>query len=124
MVRQYRHGADMITLEFPAGLVEPGEDPAAAAARELLEETGFRADRITPLGSMRPNPAFMNNRCYSFLAEGLTRVGETALDDLEELDAVTVGAADLDQRMGTGELVNALTCVALALYRGRPAGDA
>ncbi len=45
MIRQYRHGAERVTLEIPGGLVDPGEDPAEAALRECLEETGYRARR-------------------------------------------------------------------------------
>ena len=124
MVRQYRHGAAIITTEFPAGLVEPGEDPAHAAARELEEETGYRAGRLTPLGRVSPNPAFMNNWCSTFLAEDLTRVGDLALDELEELDVLQVSAADLSGRIGTGELVNSLTLVAHYLYQRHRAGEA
>jgi ADP-ribose pyrophosphatase len=117
MVRQYRHGADIITTEFPAGLVEPGEDPARAAARELEEETGYRAGSLTRLGRVSPNPALMTNWCTIFLAEDLTRVGDQALDELEELDVVQVSATDLGQRVGTGELVNSLSLVSLFLYQ-------
>ena len=56
MVRQFRHGAQMITTEFPAGLIEPGEDPLAAARRELEEETGYRAGKMTLIGKVSPNP--------------------------------------------------------------------
>ena len=58
MVRQYRHGSDELSLEFPGGVVEKGEDPAAAAARELAEETGYTASSIRLAGSVYPNPAF------------------------------------------------------------------
>jgi ADP-ribose pyrophosphatase len=122
MVRQYRHGADIITTEFPAGLVEPGEDPARAAARELEEETGHRAGTLTPLGRVSPSPAFMTNWCSIFLAEGLTRVGDQALDELEELDMLQVSASDLGQRIGTGELVNSLSLVSFFLYQRHRAG--
>ncbi len=71
MVRQFRHGSETVTLEFPAGTVEPGEDPAATAERELLEETGYRADRIALAGRVNPNPAFMNNYTHTFVASGL-----------------------------------------------------
>src|SRR5215467_7881016 len=57
LVRQYRHGASRVTLEMPAGLVDLGEDPADAAVRECLEETGFRAKNPISLGSVNPNPA-------------------------------------------------------------------
>jgi ADP-ribose pyrophosphatase len=124
MVRQYRHGAELITTEFPAGLVEPGEDPLHAAARELEEETGYRAGRMTPLGRVSPNPSFMNNWCSTFLAEDLTRVAGLSLDETEELDVLEIPVHDLRESIGTGELVNALTMVALMWYeRGHAAGD-
>jgi ADP-ribose pyrophosphatase len=122
MVRQYRHGANLITTEFPAGLVERGEDPAAAAGRELAEETGYRAGRLTLIGELRPNPAFMNNRCFTFLAEDLQPAGGTALDDLEALESLSLPIAEVEQGAGRGELVNALTLVALMSYQRHRAG--
>ncbi len=116
MVRQFRHGAAMITTEFPAGLVEPGEDPRQAAQRELLEETGQRAGRLTPLGKVQPNPAFMGNWCHLFLAEDLARVHGGQLDELEALQAVTVPAVEVERLAGTGEYINSLVLVALSLY--------
>jgi ADP-ribose pyrophosphatase len=116
MVRQYRHGAGLVTTEFPAGLVETGEDPSAAAARELEEETGYRAGRLSLLSRVSPNPAFMNNWCSTYLAEDLVRVGGLALDDTEHLEPLTVTREELARGIGTGELVNSLTVMAFLLW--------
>ena len=117
MVRQHRHGADLVTTEFPAGLVEPGEEARAAAQRELAEETGHRAGRLTLLGRVSPNPAFMTNWCTTFLAEDLEPVAGARPDDLERIEALSVPVGELVERAGTGEYVNSLVLVALALYQ-------
>jgi ADP-ribose pyrophosphatase len=116
MVRQHRHGADLITTEFPAGLVEPGEDPLATAQRELAEETGLRAGRMTAIGRVAPNPAFMTNWCTTFLAEDLAPAGDAAQDALELLETRLVPVRELLERAGTGEYVNSLVMVALAWF--------
>ncbi len=66
MIRQYRHGSREVTLEIPGGLVDPGETPEEAAVRELLEETGYQAEKVEKIGVSNPNPAIFNNRCYTF----------------------------------------------------------
>lgn len=94
LVRQFRFGIDAGTLEIPGGCIEPGEDPAAAAARELEEETGYVPGRIESLGSVHPNPALQPNRCHSFLAldcvkkhAGQQDEGEDILVELHPRDA-------------------------------------
>jgi 8-oxo-dGTP pyrophosphatase MutT (NUDIX family) len=125
MVRQYRHGADVITTEFPAGLVEPGEDPRVAAERELQEETGYSAGSMTLIGRVSPNPAFMTNWCFTYLAEDLNHVGEKTLDELEQLEAIEVPVRLVRERIGTGEFINSLVMVAFLWYtRVRKVGAA
>ena len=115
MVRQYRHGSDEVSLEFPGGVVERGEAPEAAARRELEEETGYRAARIRKAGTLFPNPAIMDNRFHVFLAEGLDRSGRTELDEHEVVDALLVPARLVRAEMGTGEYSHALMAAALLL---------
>jgi 8-oxo-dGTP pyrophosphatase MutT (NUDIX family) len=127
MVRQYRQGLARTTVEFPAGLVEAGEESARAALRELEEETGRRAASLTPIGRVAPNPAFMSNWCSTFCAEDLGPAGAVRPDELERLQIVEVEPAELADKIGTGEFVNSMTVVAWCWYlryrrEGRPAG--
>ena len=115
MVRQYRHGSDEASVEFPGGVVEPGEDPAAAAARELEEETGWRAGRIRSAGWTYPNPAFMGNRFHVFVADRLEPTGRRGLDEHEIVDAFFVPAVEVRELMGSGEYRHALMAAALLM---------
>ncbi|MDG1491666.1 MAG: NUDIX hydrolase [Planctomycetota bacterium] len=85
IVKQHRFGIAAPTIEIPGGMVDPGEEPLAAAMRELREETGYEAERWTPMGAVAPNPAFLNNRCHHFLAEGCQVSGEQLQDAGEDI---------------------------------------
>jgi len=94
VVKQHRFGVSAPTIEIPGGMVDPGEEPIEAAMRELREETGYEAESWTALGHVAPNPAFLNNRCHHFLAEGCKVTGEQRQDPGEDIH---VGAMPLDQ---------------------------
>ena len=85
MIEQWRHGTQSAHLETPGGLIEPGESVEACARRELLEETGYAAEAIIPLGQVHPNPAIQNNLQHYALAKNCRRVREPALDDAEDI---------------------------------------
>ncbi len=116
MVRQYRHGSMRITTEFPAGTLEPGESAEDAAVRELQEETGYKAGKITFLGSVNPNPAFMTNKFSAFLAEELVDTGVQNLDENEYVDYELVLVDDVINNMGCGDYSNGTMLMALMYY--------
>lgn len=116
MVRQWRHGARELSLEFPGGVFEAEEDSASAALRELEEETAYTAKKITKLGEMSPNPAIMDNHVHFFLAEGLSPLASQNLDADEYVDAELIPVDEVIRDMGKKPYIHALMGTALALY--------
>ena len=116
LVRQWRHAAECLSAEFPGGIADEREDPAKTAYRELLEETGFKAGKITRLGTVSPNPALFSNRFHIYLAEDLIPTGELHPDDDEFLSCELVPIDEVIASYGGEEYSHALMGTALALY--------
>ena len=116
MVRQFRHGSGTITMEFPAGVVDPGETPLQAAIRELLEETGYEAEQMILIGKINPNPAFMSNTSWTYLARGLKKTSDLDLDESEFIQGETIGRNTLNREMGKGEYDSAIMVQAWYWY--------
>ena len=121
MVRQWRHGMRGLTDEFPGGVCDGNESPLVCAARELEEETGFRAGKLTVLGSCCPNPALQDNRVTICLAEDLTEAHGRKPDIDERISVRLVPRGELFRQFGSYDYQHALTGLALFLY-GRHAG--
>ncbi len=113
LVRQYRHGAQRVTLEMPAGLIETGEDPAVAALRECLEETGYRGERAVPLCVLNPNPTLFANRLHAFVAPDVELVAEVQNTSHEHTEVVLVPRSELPRLLVSGEIDHALVVATL-----------
>lgn len=117
MVKQWRHGENALSIEFPGGVIEPNEKPEVAAARELKEETGFVAGKLVKLGAMNPNPALMSNHVHIFAAFDLQPTGKQHLDEDEYVNYFEMSKKDVYAKMGNTEFPHALMSSALLLYR-------
>jgi 8-oxo-dGTP pyrophosphatase MutT (NUDIX family) len=117
MVKQYRHGIDDFTLEVPGGLVERGEDPMLAGMRECEEETGYAGEGTAVfLGNNQPNPAFMNNTCFSYLWRNCTSRTAQMLDGNEDIEVVEVPLDQIPHLICDGILQHSLTLTAFYFY--------
>jgi len=116
LIRQYRPGLDRILWEIPAGLVDECEKPLDAAKRELLEETGYRANGWDLLGAFSPNPGTHTNLSYSYIARDVFPAGSQALDETEEIDVVLKHPDEVRYLLKKGEFAASLHAVHLLLY--------
>lgn len=116
MVKQYRHGSREVTLEIPGGLVDDHDTPQKAARRELLEETGYQAKRWLKIGIVNPNPALFQNRCYTYLAQGLRRVADLKPDQTEDIEVVLIPLAEIPKLIRNGKIDHAIVMAAFTHY--------
>lgn len=112
MVRQFRSPFEKILLELPAGKLEKGEDPKDCAIRELKEETGMTAEKVTDLGFMYATPGYCSEKIYMYLATGLSN-GEGNPDDGEFLQVIRLPLKEAIDKIMQGEISDAKTIAAL-----------
>lgn len=117
-IRQFRHGSEKITLEIPGGLVDAGEQPAVAAARECLEETGYETAEMESLGVLNPNPAIFKNKLHTYIAKNVCLVAEINNIETEHTEVQLIPMEDVANLLVSGEIDHALVAATLwrALY--------
>ncbi|HVA50032.1 MAG TPA: NUDIX hydrolase [Pirellulales bacterium] len=115
LIRNYRVAVDQTLIELPAGTLEPGEDPAVAAARELEEETGYRAAEVRQLCEFFMSPGVLSERMYLFQATGLT-AGPTRLEGGEQIEPFVVSWQEAMALVERGEIRDSKTLVGLLWF--------
>jgi len=113
MVRQYRHAADLISLEVPGGVIDGDEAPEFAIKRELLEETGYSFKTCKLLAELYPNPATANNITYTYFLTGGVKTHEQHLDEHEILNVEEYTVEEVKQFLKDNKIAQALHVAAL-----------
>lgn len=116
LVEQFRQGVQRVSLEFPAGVVEEGEDPVAAALRELEEETGYCAAAAELVGDFDPDPAIQSNAIMIIVAHGCRADGRRDQDDGEDVEVRIVDADEVEALIGASRIRHAASISAWHLY--------
>jgi 8-oxo-dGTP pyrophosphatase MutT (NUDIX family) len=124
LIRQYRVGVNQITLEIPGGMVDEADSsPAQSAERELLEETGFVADEIVPIGRVTSNPAFINNYTHTYLALNAHLTGQTNFDSAEYIEFELADINDIPALIASGQITHSLVIAAFYHYENYKSGN-
>ncbi len=115
LIQQYRHATRQYLWELVAGRMDPGETPKAAAARELIEETGYRAKRLRVFLDVFPTPGFLEERMFLLLAEGLS-AGEAEPEEDEKIISHAYKRKELEEMIRSGKLRDAKSIAGILFY--------
>ena len=115
LIQQYRHATRQYLWELVAGRIDSGETPKAAAARELIEETGYRAKRFRVFLEMFPTPGFLEEKMFLLLAEGLTE-GEAEPEEDEKIISRGYKRKELEEMIRSGKLRDAKSIAGILFY--------
>lgn len=119
LIRNTRFTIEQTLLELPAGTLEAGEDPAVAATRELEEETGYRCDRVEPIGTFLTTPGMTDEVMHAFVATGLTHVGQRLeADERIEVELMRTDRAIESVVSGKMRDAKSMLTLMLALHKG------
>ena len=121
LVRQFRMGTKDFSLEIPGGMLDEGDHPAGAAARELLEETGYAGEEPILLGVVHPNPAIQTNRCYTYLINKVVRKTSPRQDSTEDIEVQSAPLDDIPRLIHEEKITHALVIAAFYWYFSNPA---
>ena len=117
MVEQYRHGSNTVELEIPGGMIDPSDaSPVAAGLRELREETGYEGENARLIGEVFPNPAIMNNTCYTVLVENCRCLHAVEFDGAEDLVTRLLPVGEMSSLVASGKIRHSLVAVALYYF--------
>jgi len=116
LVKQYRVGTKDFSLEIPGGMLEGGENPAGAAVRELLEETGYAGEEPILLGMVHPNPAIKTNRCYTYLIKNVAFKAPPQQDSTEDIEVLSLPFNEIPKLIRDGKITHALVIAAFYWY--------
>lgn len=121
LVRQYRLPAMKYLWELPAGKVDPGETPFQAARRELKEETGYKARKLTKLVEFYPSPGFLAEKMTIYVATGLTAGEQKPMED-ERIDMRWFTSKEIDDGLKAGRILDAKTNIGFLRWKRYGAG--
>ena len=113
MVRQYRHGGNIISLEIPGGVIDGDESSENAVKREMLEETGYSFSSVELLATNFPNPATSNNVTYTYLLKGGVKTHDQHFDEHEILSVEEYSVQEVKQLLTDNKIAQSIHCTAL-----------